>query len=163
MSVTVRRFAAPALAGAVALLGACGRPHAAHLTVADLMEDRVTRDGVLMKCNRSPALSDTDIDCLNVRVAIERIAAEKEKADAAAREAQFERRREQLRLAEEARRQAREAASKVDPYSLPVVPVTPNATTADAPISAEAPAGSGPPAVSASAAAEAPPAAVQSP
>ncbi|MGA9025349.1 MAG: hypothetical protein WB440_04770 [Steroidobacteraceae bacterium] len=95
----------------------------------DLMEDRVTRDGILLKCNRKPAMADTDGDCLNARVAVERIAAEKERAEAAKRDAEFEHRREQLRLAEDARRQAEEAAKKVDPYSLPVVPVDPPAAT----------------------------------
>jgi len=111
-----------ALACAMMGIGACSRPRATHASVEDLMEDRVMRDGILMKCSRDPGIRDSDLDCLNARVAIERIAAEKESADAAQREAQFERRREQLRLAQDAQRQAEEAAKKVDPYSLPVVP-----------------------------------------
>jgi hypothetical protein len=119
------------LACAMMGTGACSRPRATHASVDDLMEDRVMRDGILMKCNRDPGIRDSDIDCLNARVAIERIAAEKESADAAQREAQFERRREQLRLIQDEQRQAEEAAKKVDPYSLPVVPDPAAAAAAD--------------------------------
>jgi hypothetical protein len=130
MSIKAKSLAGSGLFCVLALSAACSRPRATHLTVGDLMEDRVTRDGILMKCNRNPATSDSDVDCLNARIAIERIAAQREKEEAAAREAQFERRREQLRLAEDAQRQAQEAARRVDPYSMPVVPVTPTPTPA---------------------------------
>ncbi len=90
------------------------------------MEDRVTLDGIMMKCNQNPdKLRDTS-DCANARIAIERLAVQN--VDPAAelrRQQEFERAREQLRLAQEKQRQEQEAKSKVDPYSLPVVPVTP--------------------------------------
>jgi hypothetical protein len=96
------------------------------MTVTDLMEDRVTLDGVLMKCNQNSAKARTDSDCLNARIAIERLA--QERVDPAVEEKHkedFERTREQLRLAQEKVRQEQEAKAKVDAYSLPLVPVDP--------------------------------------
>lgn len=103
------------------------------------MEDRVTLDGIMMKCNQNPEkLRDTS-DCENARVAIERLASQNVDPTAEKkRQQEFERAREQLRLATEKQRQEQEAQSKVDAYSLPVVPVT----SAAAPNGA-APAGSG--------------------
>jgi hypothetical protein len=97
------------------------------MTVEDLMEDRVTLDGVLMKCDQSPAKARSDSDCLNARIAVERLAQnhEHDPAEDEKREAAFERRREELRLAQEKLRQDQEARTKVDAYSLPVVPVDP--------------------------------------
>jgi hypothetical protein len=95
------------------------------MTVADLMEDRVTLDGVLMKCNQNPIKARTDSDCLNARIAIERLAKDVDPAVEEKRQADFERSREQLRLAQEKIRQEQEAKTKVDAYSLPVVPVDP--------------------------------------
>lgn len=87
------------------------------------MEDRVTLDGVLLKCNKDPAKARTDSDCLNARIAIERLAKDVDPMIEEKRKAEFERSREQLRLAQEKMRQEQEANSKVDPYNLPVVPV----------------------------------------
>jgi hypothetical protein len=97
------------------------------MTVEDLMEDRVTLDGVLMKCDQSPAKARTGSDCLNARIAVERLAQDHEHdpAEDKKREEEFERRREELRVAQEKLRQDQEAKTKVDAYSLPVVPVDP--------------------------------------
>ncbi len=90
------------------------------------MEDRVTLDGIMMKCNQNPEkLRDTS-DCENARIAIERLASQNVDPTAEKkRQQEFERVREQLRLATEKQRQEQEAKTKVDAYSLPVVPVTP--------------------------------------
>jgi hypothetical protein len=95
------------------------------MTVSDLMEDRVTLDGVLLKCNQSPAKARNDTDCLNARIAIERLAKDVDPAVEAKRSAEFERSRDQLRQAQEKVRQEQEAKTKVDAYSLPMVPVDP--------------------------------------
>jgi hypothetical protein len=96
------------------------------MTVADLMEDRVTLDGVLMKCNRTPVKARTDTECLNARIAIERLAQQQvDPAVEEKRKEEFERTREQLRLTQERLRQQQEAKKKVDAYSLPVMPVEP--------------------------------------
>ena len=89
------------------------------------MEDRVTLDGVLMKCDRDKVKARTDVECLNARVAIERLAQNVDPAVEQKRQEDFERTREQLRLAQEKLRQEQEAKKKVDPYTLPVVPVEP--------------------------------------
>jgi hypothetical protein len=95
------------------------------MTVEDLMEDRVTLDGLMMKCNQNP--SDVrGADCENARIAIERLASQNvDPAVEKKRQEEFERAREKLRLAEDKQRQEQEAKTKVDAYSLPVVPVTP--------------------------------------
>ena len=59
------------------------------MTVTDLMEDRVTLDGVLMKCNEHPAKARNDSDCLNARIAIERLAKDVDPAIEAKRNAEF--------------------------------------------------------------------------
>jgi hypothetical protein len=93
------------------------------MTVTDLMGDRVTLDGVLMKCNQNPAKARNDTDCLNARIAIERLAKDVDPAEEAKRNADFEKTREQLRLAQEKAREEQEAKTKVSAYDLPLVPV----------------------------------------
>jgi len=95
------------------------------MTVTDLMEDRVTLDGVLMKCNEHPAKARNESDCQNARIAIERLAKDVDPAVELKRNAEFERSRDRLRLAQEKVRQEQEAKTKVDAYSLPLVPVDP--------------------------------------
>ena len=106
-------------------LAACTPRQAPAMTVADLMEDRVTLDGVLMKCNQNPSQARADADCLNARIAIERLANQSESAEQAKRTAEFERSRDQLRSAQDKLRQEEEAKTKVDAYHLPLVPVDP--------------------------------------
>lgn len=89
------------------------------------MEDRVTLDGVLMKCNQHPEKARNDSDCRNARIAIERLAKDVDPAEEAKRNEDFERSREQLRLAQEKARQEQEAKTKVDAYNLPLMPVEP--------------------------------------
>jgi len=96
------------------------------MTVSDLMEDRVALDCALMKCNGNPQKARSDSDCLNARIAIERLAARVDPAVEAKRAENFERSREQLRLSEERKRQReQESKVKVDAYTLPVIPVEP--------------------------------------
>ncbi len=95
------------------------------MTVSDLMEDRVALDGVLLKCNRDLEKARRDADCLNARIAIERLAARVDPAMEAKRIEDFERSREQLRTTEDKKRQELESKVKVDAYHLPVIPVNP--------------------------------------
>jgi len=95
------------------------------MSVADLMEDRVTLDGVLMKCNQNATKARTDSDCLNARIAIERLASQSDPAEEAKRTEEFERSRDKLRQAQDKQRQEQEAQTKVDAYHLPLVPVEP--------------------------------------
>jgi len=126
MSISIKSIVAWACLGAVILaMPACSPRRIPPMTVTDLMEDRVTLDGVLMKCNRNQSKARTDSDCLNARIAIERLASRSEPAEEAKRRQEFEHSREQLRLAQEKQRQEREAKTKVDVYNLPLVPVEP--------------------------------------
>jgi membrane-bound lytic murein transglycosylase len=110
-----------------AVTAACAPRHhkESPMSVSDLMDDRVTLDGVLMKCNRNVAASRTDPDCLNARIAIDRLAAQNdnEPAREAKRQEDFERSREQLRVLQDKQRHEQEAKTKVDVYHMPVVPV----------------------------------------
>lgn len=86
------------------------------------MEDRVTLDGILLKCNENPAARNSS-DCQNARIATERLAVQN--VDPAAekkRQEEFEHAREQLRVTQEKARREQEAKTKVDPYTLPLVP-----------------------------------------
>ena len=95
------------------------------MTATDLMEDRVTLDGVLLKCNQNQSTARTDVECLNARIAVERLAGQRDPGEEAKRREAFERSRDQLRLSQEKQRQEQEAKSKVDAYHLPLVPVEP--------------------------------------
>ncbi len=113
------------LCATVLAIAACSPRKAPQLTVEDLMEDRVALDGILMKCDQHPKSRDS-ADCENARIAIERLAAQNiDPAVEKKRQEDFERAREQLRLTQERARQEQEAKKKVDPYTLPVVPVEP--------------------------------------
>lgn len=113
-------------------MAACGPKRIPPMTVSDLMEDRVALDGVLMKCNQDPRKARTDSDCLNARIAIDRLANKNEPAEEAKRAAEFEKNREQLRSIQEKQRQEQAAKTpKVDVYHLPVVPVEPTPPSKD--------------------------------
>jgi hypothetical protein len=113
------------LVGAAAIaIAACSPPPVHHLSVEDLLEDRVMLDGVLLKCNQDSGKARNDADCDNARIAVERLASEQERAEETKRRDEFEHSREQLRLAQEKQRDMA-AKPKLDGYSLPVVPVDP--------------------------------------
>ena len=67
-------------------------------------------DGVLMKCNRDAAKARTDSDCLNARIAIERLASKVDPAEQQKHAEEFEKNREQLRAAQDKARQEQEAS-----------------------------------------------------
>lgn len=93
------------------------------------MEDRVTLDGILMKCDQDPSKVRNPSDCENARIAIERLASQQVDPDEEKkREAEFEKAREKLRVVQDKLRQEQEAKTKVDAYTLPVVPVNPAAS-----------------------------------
>jgi hypothetical protein len=134
MPLSIKSIVACGCLGAVILaMAACSPRRIPPMTVTDLMEDRVMLDGVLMKCNQNPSKARSDSDCLNARIAIERLASRSEPAEEAKRKQEFEHSREQLRLTQEKQRQEREAKTKVDVYNLPLVPVEPTPPPAPAP------------------------------
>ena len=120
------------ICAAVLGVAACQPRKIPTMTVEDLMEDRVTLDGVLLKCNQNSTKAHNAPECLNARIAIERLAKDKEVDPSIEqkRQEEFERSRERLRLAQDKQREAEDAKTKVDPYSLPVLPADPNATAA---------------------------------
>lgn len=105
---------------------ACSPRKIPPMTVADFMEDRVKLDGVLMKCNQDPARARNDADCMNARIAVERLASETEASRQAKSAEDFERNREQLRLMQDKQRQEQQSKGKVDAYHLPLVPIEPS-------------------------------------
>jgi hypothetical protein len=133
MSTSIKSIVACGCLGAVILAtAACSPRRIPPMTVTDLMEDRVTLDGVLMKCNENQSKARTDSDCLNARIAIERLASQSEPAEEAKRTEEFEHTRERLR-AQEKQRHEQESKSKVDVYDLPLVPVEPTPPPAPPP------------------------------
>jgi hypothetical protein len=126
-------------------MSACEPRHIPAMTVTDLMEDRVALDGVLMKCNQDQSKSRSDVECMNARVAIERLAKQSEPAEEAKRTEEFERSREKLRIAQEKQRQEQAAKTVVDAYHLPLVPVEPAPPPAPPPAPAAGSGGANPP------------------
>lgn len=125
------------LCAAIVGSAACVPKRVPSMTVTDLMEDRVTLDGVLLKCNQNPSKARSDTDCLNARIAIERLAKDVDPAEAAKRDAEFERSREHLRLAQERVRREQEAKTQVDPYDLPLVAVDPAPPSGAPPVASQ--------------------------
>ena len=114
------------IAAVVLMTAACSPRRIPPVTVSDLMEDRVALDGVLMKCNRDPGKARQDSDCMNARIAVERLAARIDPEAEAKKLEEFEKSREQLRAAEDKKRQDEQLKNKkVDAYHLPVIPVEP--------------------------------------
>jgi hypothetical protein len=147
MTISIKSIVAcGCLVAAIAATAACSPKRVPPMTVADLMEDRVTLDGVLMKCNQNPSKARTDADCLNARAAINRLANQNEAAEEAKRAEEFERSREKLRLAQDKQRQEQAAKIKpVDVYHLPVMPVEPPAPAPAPAPAAATPANTAPP------------------
>jgi hypothetical protein len=114
------------LCTAVIAAAACSPRKIPPMTVADFMDDRVKLDGVLMKCNQDPAHARSDADCMNARIAVERLASETEASRQAKSAEDFERNREQLRLMQDKQRQEQQSKDKVDAYHLPLVPIEPS-------------------------------------
>jgi hypothetical protein len=114
-----------ALAVIMVIAAACSPKQIPPMSVTDLMEDRVTLDGVLLKCSQNPGRARSDIECLNARTAIDRLANRVDPAEDAKRSEEFEHNRERLRLLQDKLRQDQEAKTKVDAYHLPLVPVEP--------------------------------------
>jgi hypothetical protein len=132
-------LAGGSLCAALLVSAACSPRKAPSLSVEDLMEDRVTLDGILLKCDQGNK-SHESADCETARVAIERLAAQNvDPAVEKKRQEEFEHAREQLRLVQERTRQDQEAKKKVDPYTLPVVPVEPAQTQTPQPPAKGAP------------------------
>jgi hypothetical protein len=140
-------LAAGGLCAAILAVLGCAPRRIPPVTVEELMEDRVTLDGILLKCDQEPTKVRNPSDCENARIANERLATQRVDPEVEKRrQADFEKAREQLRLTQDKLRQEQEAKTKVDAYTLPVVPVDPTAAAKGAAPAVPAPADpSGPP------------------
>jgi hypothetical protein len=108
---------------AALVLGGCSSAPLPARTAEELMEDPVMLDGVLMKCNGAASSEQrASVECKNARIAVDRLARQREADEVAKRQAAFERNRERLRLQQEALQRQQEEARRVDPYKLPLVP-----------------------------------------
>jgi hypothetical protein len=123
-TVNIINWALVALVGAMAVC-ACSRGKVPPVSVSDLMADSVDLENVLMRCNQKPKVMQADAECRNARIAIERLAAIREVAEAAKRQADFERIREQRRAEQERLKLQKEAEARVDPYTMPLAPESP--------------------------------------
>jgi hypothetical protein len=122
METPIKSIVTRTLIGVLLIGGAaCSPRQDPVLTVQDLLDDRVKLDGVLLKCNQSPA-STNRTDCVNARIAAAKISTLHDEQKAAKRNEDFEKRREELRLQQDRERQSQDA-QKPDAYHLPVVPV----------------------------------------
>jgi hypothetical protein len=113
-------FAAVIAVLALALAG-CGGPEPRPRTVNDLAQEPAVLQGLAARCAANKHAAANDPECINARIATERLG----KADDAKRDpdkdAEFERLREQRRQREDAKqRAAAQAEPKFDPYSSPV-------------------------------------------
>jgi hypothetical protein len=126
MPISTKSMIACGCLAAAVLTAACSPRRIPPMTVSDLLEDRVLLDGVIMKCNRDPGTARSNSDCINARIAIERLAARTDPAAEAKRAEDFEKSREQLRALQDKQRQEQEAKRpKIDVYNMPVIPVEP--------------------------------------
>lgn len=108
---------AACLASALGLsLAACGSPPPKR-TFDDFMEDRIARDGTLLRCDADPQAARDDIECANARRAAAAIELSKERERRKALEQESERKiaalkqemRERERIAREAALEAARA------------------------------------------------------
>jgi hypothetical protein len=123
-TVNIITWALLACVGAAAM-SACSRAKVSPISVSDLMADSVDLENVLMRCNQKPKQMQADAECRNARIAIGRLDAIRGVAEATKRQADFERMREQRRAEQERLKLQKEAASKVDPYTMPLAPEAP--------------------------------------
>jgi hypothetical protein len=127
MAISIKSIVRVSLwCAALGVVAACSPRKIPPLTISDMMEDRVKLDGVLMKCNQRSNSPHDDIDCINARIAAERLEGRKQEAVDAKRAEDFERNREQLRSQQDRQRQESESKTKVDAYHLPLVPIEPS-------------------------------------
>jgi alpha-D-ribose 1-methylphosphonate 5-triphosphate synthase subunit PhnG len=110
------------LLAAVAIIASCGKGKIPPATVNDLMADPLSMENVVMRCNRDVQKMHSDIECRNARTAAAKLDELRQKREADKLQEEFERVREQRRVEQERVKQAQDAASRVDPYTMPVAP-----------------------------------------
>jgi hypothetical protein len=102
-------------------VAACGAPSPPPHGVAELTDDPALLQGIVDRCAGDKRAAARDIECVNARLAVERIGSAEESKHVGERGAEFERQREHRRLQEEQSRRAAERAQPgFDPYTSPV-------------------------------------------
>ena len=97
------------ICGITSLLAGCAEEPAPR-TVAEFLENRILLEATMVRCGENRNQSKYEIECVNAREAINRIATQEEEAHRTDLEAQFERKRKALRRAQEAAAEARRRA-----------------------------------------------------
>ena len=102
---------------AAAIVSACSEPPLPR-TFTAFMEDRIAREGTLVRCNSDPDAAATDIECANARRAAAAIALrqEREQREALERESEFKLAALRDRLDERQRQADAEAAREEQAY-----------------------------------------------
>ena len=117
----MRELATLATTLMLAGVAACGAPKPPPHSVAELTDDPALLQGIVARCAGDKRAAASDVECVNARLAVERIAAAEESKHVGERGAEFERQREHRRLQEEQSRRAAERAQPgFDPYTSPV-------------------------------------------
>lgn len=81
-------------------------------SVAEFLENRILLEATMIRCGENRNMSKYEADCVNAREAINRIAAEEQRARRAELEAQSERKRKALRRTQQAAAEARRRAAE---------------------------------------------------
>ena len=97
--------------GIICLLAGCAEEPPPR-TVADFLANRILLEATMVRCGENRNESKYEVECVNAREAINRIATEEESARREDREAQFERKRKSLRRTQEAAAEARRRAAE---------------------------------------------------
>ena len=114
------------LALAMLANGGCGAPETRPRTVDELAADPAVLQGLVARCAADGRLAANDTECVNARLATERLGRAVDAEQRRVHDEEFARQREQRRLAEDARsRAAAEAQPRFDPYNAPVPTVPP--------------------------------------
>jgi len=102
-------------------LAGCGGPEPRPRTVNDLAQDPAVLQGLAARCAANKHAAANDPECINARIATERLGKADDAKHDPDKDAEFERLREQRRQREDAKqRAATQAEPKFDPYSSPV-------------------------------------------
>ena len=96
--------------GVISLLAACAEEPPPR-SVGEFLENRILLEATMVRCGENRNQSKYEVECVNAREAINRIATEEEGARRAEIEAQFERNRRSLRRTQEAAAEARRRAA----------------------------------------------------
>ncbi len=97
--------------GMLGLLAGCAEEPVPR-SVDDFLANRILLEATMVRCGENRNASKYDVECVNAREAINRLAAEDDRARRENLQAQFERKRRSLRRTQEAAAEARRRATE---------------------------------------------------